>query len=215
MNTVITLAHIEAAIADINGSRQSRMRDLFDETQIEPTWDGKRYHSPCDNYIFDDISYAAGQYLHDPLEDSGRKPVRGKVLVMGGIKEEFRCLMKSTGSDVSFGKSWTKDEVELCYAYIEGPRHILKCITEMVPGSTKTLCEANGEHELGKTWQTTLGKLSQKLYHVSVDGLMPAVDDLYVDDDLDRKIVDWILAKKKKTTKVTVGYKYETAVVGA
>lgn len=218
MYHVITIASIDAALEAATAALRARMLDLVDEGQMEPTWDGKRYHAPCDHYVFDSVSYAGGQFLHDPIDRGGHVDSREKILIQASVKDELSNLLRNKwATEVFFGKTWESDGIEMCYAYIAGPQRIVGRIAKMVPGKTKTLCEARLGLELGKTWETTLGKLKQKLYRKTYygEGIERVDPDLIVEEDLDRKIIDWALSEKKKTVKVTVWYKWETFILGS
>lgn len=217
MYQVIAIASIDAALEAATAALRARMLDLVDEGQVEPTWDGKRYHAPCDHYVFDGVSYAGGQFLHDPIDRGGHVDSREKILIQASVKDEFGTMIRKWGTEVNFGKTWESDGMEMCYAYITGPQRIVSRVAKMVPGKTRTLCESRPGLDLGKTWETTLGKLKQKLYYFTSygDGIEKTDPELIIEEELDRKIINWALSDKKKTVKVTVGYKWETSILGS
>ena len=91
-DTIISFSIIESTIVEASDKARQRMLDLVDENMAEPTWDGARFHAPCDNYTFDGRSYAGGQYLHDP-DIAGCGRVKAKIMVDCSIAEKLTKLL--------------------------------------------------------------------------------------------------------------------------
>lgn len=203
-DTIISFVAIEAAINDSNAKAYARMMDLVGDDQVEPTWDvNGRAHAPCDNYIFDDRSYAGGQYLHDP-DIAGSAVIKAKIMVDCSMVEQMTALMVCNQTHVNCGKSWESNGSERCYMYLEGPGRIVNLMKKMVPASGRTLVLANQGIETGKTWVTTFGKLKGKLDSYTFEPLES------IEDNLLTQLLEWIIASKKKTVHIEVGYAYLT-----
>lgn len=206
--TIITISSIEIALNEAMSNAMKRMMDLVGEDQMEPTIDRNgRLHAPCDNYVFDDRSYTAGQYLHDP-DINGSSNKKTKIMVSISSLNEIKALLEKYGCEASSGKSWIKDNNEFCYLYIQGAARIINILNKMVPESGKTLVETKEGLETCKTWDTTCGKLFKKYFDsISCHPLFPIADDLC------NKIYDWKL-NKKKTIHLTIGFQYNTYYIG-
>ena len=205
-DTVISFSTIESAIIEASDKARQRMLNLVDESMAEPTWDGTRFHAPCDNYTFDGRSYAGGQYLHDP-DVAGCGRVKAKIMVDCTIAEKLTKLLEAHGAGASSGKSWGVGDTTRCYLYIEGPARVVNPIKKLVPASGKTLVEAKAGVETGQTWTTTLGKLKSKLCPYTLEPYEP------IEDSILRRLYEWMTADKKKTVHLEVGYQYRTFVV--
>ena len=205
-DTIISFSTIESMIVEASDKARQRMLDLIDENMAEPTWDGARFHAPCDNYTFDGRSYAGGQYLHDP-DVAGCGRVKAKIMVDCSIAEKLTKLLEAHGAGASSGKSWSVGDSARCYLYIEGPARIINPIKKLVPASGKTLVEAKAGVETGQTWTTTLGKLKSKLCPYTLEPYEP------IEDSILRRLYEWMTTDKKKTVRLEVGYQYRTFVV--
>lgn len=207
METIVPFDTIEyAVIENVNKARQ-RMLDLVTEDMKEPTWDGERYHAPCDNYLFDGRSYAGGQYLHDP-DVNGSSTARAKVMVDSSVVDRMIELMKNNGARASAGKTWTIGSSSRCYLYVDGPGRVVNVLTRLVPSGGKTLVMAKAGVETGRTWVTTLGKLKSKICPYTMEPYES------VEDALLSLLYGWMCSDKKKTVSVEVGYQYRNYLIG-
>lgn len=208
MSTItVSFAAIEATLVESAAQARSRMMDLVSEDQMEPTWDANgRGHAPCDNYIFDDRSYAAGQYLHDP-DVAGSSTARAKVMVDLTVAKQLIDLLRSHGAEATPGKNWETNGSSFCYVYVEGPGRVVNVLKKMVPEGGRMLVQVQEGVETGRTWKTTLGKLQSKLCPVTFEPFEA------MEESLLSQVYGWVLAPKKKTVSVEVGYTYRTYCV--
>jgi hypothetical protein len=210
---IISMEKFFTSLENAKNVMKSRMLDLVDDGQVEPTWDGSRYHAPCDNYIYGGISYAGGQYLHEP-DGSLAKGSKCKVAIEVDACDEFKKILEGNFSSVvSFGKSWTAtDGTEVCYAYIEGPTYVVK--TDNVKLSSRVLTAWTPEMgDVGSTvWEETLGNLKKKYLFDDGFEMISKVD---IEDGLYKSSLDWFLNSNKKTTRVKVFYSYKEFRIGA
>jgi hypothetical protein len=73
-----------------------------------------RLHAPCNGYVYNDSVYSAGEYMSVELSKVGSTST-AKVKITASLKEQIKAVWAC----VSFGTTWNKDGIELCYAYFE------------------------------------------------------------------------------------------------
>ena len=204
----IALSTIENTLHEQVIAYRKRILDLVDESMMEPTWDGERWHAPCDHYVFDGISYHGGAYLHDPIDGpSSSSSDKYRFTISVEIKEALRQLLDGFRIDCTFGKEFD----DKCYAYVEGRASKINTLKKLIPENEKFLIEAGDGVETGSTWETTLGKIKNRYFEF--DSWI-----ISIDENLEKKIMNWYLDDSKKTKKpvrVTVGYQYRSYMVVA
>lgn len=206
--TVISLSQVSDILEETLEIAQQHMLDLVTEDQKEPTFDGLRYHAPCDHYIFDGQSYAGGQYLHDP-DINGISKKTYKIMVDIEVVDKLTDLFNDYGLTCDRSKVWLYNNKQFCYMSITGQSRYINAISKLVPESVKTLVEATQNNDTGRTWDTTYGKLFNK-YFDQFSGLQM----IPIEEELVIKILKWKTSPKVKTVHVTVGYTYSTTYVG-
>lgn len=203
--TIVTIQSINAALTEAEHAHRQKMLGLVDEGMVEPTWDGKRYHAPCNHYTFDGVDYAAGEFLHDPFDRKGSVKSEKRF---GPVKKsdaiEFADMINEHNGQCSFGKEFDGQ----CYVYVSGYSSLLNRLEKIIPASGKVLVEANTGFETGKTWSTTLGKIKQHYFEYDTF-------TVEMSEELERKVLNWYLDNnpKKKSVKVTVGYCYRSCLI--
>lgn len=98
-----------------------------DNDDMPPTVDcNGRLHAPVDGYMYDDVAYRAGEYLHNPYYDSGvfranrsmpSVRVRGNVSDFEAIRDALKAY-----AEVSHGTVWGEGD---CYFYVKTTRKSL------------------------------------------------------------------------------------------
>lgn len=202
-----------AAIADhlheVSEEYKAKTLSLISEADRKPTWDGRRFHAPCDNYDFDGRSYAAGEFLHDP-DIGGTGVVKSKVLIDASLLEVIGETLSHYSIHCSNGKIWSEnDGSNSCYLYIEGPGRYVNAVSRLAPiNDERVLVEAGEEGtNTGKTWETTLGRIKTKYFLFTPFEVLTSSP---VSENLYGKVLDWELKPKgkRKAVKVTVGFHY-------
>lgn len=131
----VYVVKLEEAYKALQQRIKSRIADENDGK--EPTVDNfGRFHAPCDGYIWDDVVYGGGQYLHltnEQIEQmdyireqlglplySPREfaPTKIRLQATPEIGESLQEVLGAT-ADVGFGKVWESGQ---CYLYITSKR---------------------------------------------------------------------------------------------
>lgn len=178
MNNVLSavVTAIEAKWEDlkvIRIKRQERIESAYSEAnhKLSPNVDRHyRLHAPCDGY--EDVDgrgvYAKGEYLPIPesvreaMELEGCNASRGqdhgyhaRFLLEKEIAEEVKKNFEDNyGLACSFGQTFERGSVEVCYVYVKGNYSIVKAIEEAVEAAKAAEFQARralkGESPEGK-----------------------------------------------------------------
>lgn len=138
-----TVATFSAAINAAVSARADRLAPR-DSNAAPVIGKGGRLHAPHDGYVWNDVVYAAGEFLADDCAalDTYR------ILVAIDVKDAMKSLEDVT---VTFGAEFDG----MCYAYINAPKYITSKLPKFFE---KYMVPANCDAPTGKSWKFSYKK---------------------------------------------------------
>jgi len=93
-----------------------------------------RLHAPYGGYNWDEVTYAAGEFLHNPLGEGLSKITKTRFKIRKEDFNEFAELFHPINNEIaiSTGKVWDQNGISVCYLWMSASNYLCKKIDSVV-----------------------------------------------------------------------------------